>query len=327
MMASRHTRILRTIPCLIVVCLLALPAQAKYSGGTGEPNDPYQIATAADLVALGETPEDYDKHFILTGDIDLDPNLPGRKVFDKAVIAPDTNAVEDYFQGIPFTGVFDGNRHTISHLTIKGASYLGLFGQLGWWDTPVGEVKNLGVVDVNIAGLGSWIGGLVGLNRRGSATRCYSTGAVSGSEYVGGLVGCNGSWGTQDGAVTQCYSTGTASSRGEAAGGLIGQNWANVKQCYSTAAVSGGEAGGLVGCNWDGTVDECYSTGAVSGTNEWSEVGGLVGWNDAPVTRCFWDTQTSRQATSRDVGTGKTTAEMQTTTTFLVPLTSLCIDR
>ena len=46
-------------------------ATAKYSGGTGEPNDPYQIATAADLIALGETPEDYDKHFILTADIDL----------------------------------------------------------------------------------------------------------------------------------------------------------------------------------------------------------------------------------------------------------------
>ncbi|MFZ2146933.1 MAG: hypothetical protein WAV28_06910, partial [Sedimentisphaerales bacterium] len=58
-----------------------------------------------------------DKHFILTADIDLDPNLPGGKVFDKAVIGS-------------FTGVFDGNGHTISHLTIKGESDLGLFRQL-----------------------------------------------------------------------------------------------------------------------------------------------------------------------------------------------------
>jgi len=49
----------------------------KYSGGSGTPDDPYQIATAAYLIALGDTPEDYDKHFILTADIDLDPNLPG----------------------------------------------------------------------------------------------------------------------------------------------------------------------------------------------------------------------------------------------------------
>jgi len=100
-------------------------ATAKYSGGTGEPNDPYQIATAADLIALGETPEDYDKHFILTADIDLDPNLPGRKVFDRAVIAPDMNPKGDYFEfeGTPFTGFFDGQGHTISHLTIKGDGY------------------------------------------------------------------------------------------------------------------------------------------------------------------------------------------------------------
>jgi len=66
-------------------------AQRKYSGGTGEPNDPYQIATAADLFLLGDSPGDYGKHFILTADIDLNPNLPGGKVFDKAVIAPDTD--------------------------------------------------------------------------------------------------------------------------------------------------------------------------------------------------------------------------------------------
>jgi hypothetical protein len=47
-------------------------AHAQYSGGSGTADDPYQIATAADLIALGETPDDYDEHFILTADIDLD---------------------------------------------------------------------------------------------------------------------------------------------------------------------------------------------------------------------------------------------------------------
>ena len=51
-------------------------AEAKYGGGTGEPNDPYQIATAEDLIVLGETPEDYDKHFILTADM-WDPMIIG----------------------------------------------------------------------------------------------------------------------------------------------------------------------------------------------------------------------------------------------------------
>ena len=101
---------------------LLVPISTKYSGGTGEPNDPYQIATAEDLMLLGENPEDYDKHFVMIADIDLDPNLQDRKVFDRAVIASYGNT--------PFTGVFDGNKHTISHLTINGENSLGLFGEL-----------------------------------------------------------------------------------------------------------------------------------------------------------------------------------------------------
>ena len=253
----------------------------KYSGGTGEANDPYQIATAADLIALDETPADYDKHFVLTADIDLDPNLPGRKVFDKAVIAPDTNLAKESFQGTPFTGVFDGNGHTVSHLTISGWDYLGLFGWLNWQ----AGVKNLGVVDVDITGSGSSIGGLVGCNEC-RVTQCYSTGIVSGGWFIGGLVG-----------GSDCYD-------------------AAVTQCYSTAAVSGQSyVGGLVGYDEYGTVTQCYSTGAVRGTGQ--SVGGLVGGDDyGTVTACFWDAQTSGQAKSAG-GTGKTTAEMQTAKTFL----------
>ena len=86
------------------VLLLAIvsTATAKYSGGSGTAQDPYQIATAADLISLGETPADYDKHFLLTADIDLDPNLPGRKVFDKAVIAPDMDARKAGLSGYSF---------------------------------------------------------------------------------------------------------------------------------------------------------------------------------------------------------------------------------
>ena len=159
MATARISRAWGTIFLTITIFSLSLPAYAQYSGGTGEPNDPYQIATADDLMLLGETPEDYDKHFLLTADIDLYPNLPGRKVFDKAVIAPNTNDSESWFQGTPFTGVFEGNGYKIWHLTIKGGGWLGLFGQLGDWRSG-GEVKNLGVVDVNITGSGDFVGGL-----------------------------------------------------------------------------------------------------------------------------------------------------------------------
>jgi hypothetical protein len=323
------------------VFLLAIvsTAPAKYSGGTGEPNDPYRIATAADLIALGETADDYDKHFILTADIDLDPDLPGRKVFDRAVIAPDTDAARYDFQGTDFTGVFDGNGHTISHLTIKGKDYLGLLGGLG----SHGAIRNLGVVDVNVTGSGS-VGGLVGDND-GTVTQCYSTGAVSGTGYsVGGLVGDNygtvtqcystgavdGWWsvgglvGDNYGTVTQCYSTGAVRGTGDRVGGLVGYNGRTLTQCYSTGAVSGwSQVGGLVGLNgYLGTVLQCYSSSPVDGNDA---VGGLVGSNDdwvsisqrrGVVTTSFWDTQTSSQAKSAG-GTGKTTNQMRMASTFL----------
>jgi hypothetical protein len=289
---------MRTLLLTLTTCLLVLPVQAKYSGGSGTAQDPYQIATAADLIALGEEPNDYDKHFILTADIDLDPNLPGRKVFDKAVIAPDADPANLYFQGTAFTGIFDGHGHTISHLTIIGKDYLGLFGQLP------GEVKNLGVVDVNVAGSGDYVGGLVGCSGKmvggtgasgGSVVRCYSTGAVSGNLSVGGLIGLN-DWRGRS-AVTQCYST-VSVHGGSFVGGMVGTNTADLTHCYSTGVVrgSGESVGGLVG------------RGSIRGRED-SIINGIA-------TACFWDAETSGQAESA-AGRGLPTAQMKDLQTYL----------
>jgi parallel beta-helix repeat protein len=328
---------------------------AKYSGGTGEPNDPYQIATAEDLMLLGDSPEDYDKYFVLTGDIDLDPNLPGRRIFDTAVIV---GSVSD--QGISFTGTFDGNGHEVSRLTIAGSGYLGLFGEL----ESGGKILDVGVNDVNVNGSGTGIGGLVGFIRHGSSViNCHSTGTIIGHYRVGGLVGQN------DGDVLYSYSHGTVSGNStvgglvgnnnygriagsfstsdvsgyEAVGGLAGRNYDSITMSYSSGEVSGIKwVGGLVGANGRGNITASYSTGSVTGTT-WvgglvgstrntgsrvsdcystglvsgsDNVGGLVGRANGNVTSSFWDIETSGQTTS-DGGTGKTTAEMQTATTFL----------
>ncbi len=314
-------------------------AQRRYAGGTGEQGTPYQIATAADLMTLGDTPADYDKHFLLTADIDLDPNLPGGKVFDRAVIAPDaTNAAgtEYSFDGLPFTGVFDGNSQVIRNLTITGGKYLGLFGQVG----AAATVRNLGIVGANmsssgnrVGGLagcnigmvahchvtgairsaGSDIGGLAGINHRGIVTQCYSTGIVSGNSSVGGLVGYNIS-----GSINQCYNASDVDGV-RSVGGLLGYNAlfnSSIHQCYSTGAVHGSTyVGGLVGDNSTGGITHCYSAGAVSGD---SYVGGLVGGCFAGTRTSFWDVNTSGQAISVGGGTGLTTTEMKTASTFRV---------
>ncbi|MHC4325652.1 MAG: hypothetical protein ACYSUX_15400, partial [Planctomycetota bacterium] len=89
----------------LAICLFTPPAEVKYGGGTGEPNDPYQIWTAEQMNAIGAEPNDWGKHFKLMADIDLAQytgeqfNIIGyERIYDQR-----TNDLK------PFKGVFDGN--------------------------------------------------------------------------------------------------------------------------------------------------------------------------------------------------------------------------
>jgi hypothetical protein len=273
-------RITKNSGIILIICLILQSSalSTDFAGGTGEPNDPYQIATANDLMLLGESPEYYDKHFILINDIDLDPNLPGRKILKKAVIASETyDPSRGGFNGTSFIGFFDGNGHTISHLTITGDGYLGLFRQLG----TGAKISNLGLVAVDIDGSDHCLGGLVAENDHGSIVSCYSTGKVSGNYKVGGLVGAN------TGSITSSYSTCVVKGS-DHVGGLVGENDGNIASSYSTGPVSG---------NWN--------TGGLAGDD-------LFGH----TISSFWDVDTSGQTTSAG-GTGLTTSEMQNISTFL----------
>ena len=284
---------------VIIIYLVLSPISfgGTYSGGTGEPNNPYQIADANDLLALGATTADYGKSFILTADIDLDPNLLDGQVFTTAVIAIDTNST-DYlheFQGTAFKGTFDGGGHKITHLTISGGGNerLGLFGYIG----SGGSVKNVDIENCVVSG-SYYVGGLVGENYDGSINSCHSTGTVDGNESVGGLVGWN------LGSISNCYSTGTVSGFYNV-GGLAGSHWfSNISNCYSTGAVSGGpdseNVGGLTGGNCGGIISNCHSTGAVSGS---LAVGGLVGGNDGfSISNCYSTGAVSGYSDSQFVG-------------------------
>ncbi len=285
---------MRALFLTLATYLLVLPAQAKYSGGSGTAQDPYQIATAADLIAFGETSEDYDNHFILTADIDLDPKLPGRKVFDKAIIAPKVG--DDYLNplGTDFTGNFDGQGHTIKNLTISGgkSGYLGLFGLV----RNGGRIRNVGLENADVRGANG-SGGLaclVAANYEGIIDSCYTIGRVSGgegSETIGGLVGHN------QGTITYCYALGNVSvgKNSKFIGGLVGWSGSPVTQCYASVTISGWEmstrVGGLVGCD----VNREY---------------------DNHLNDCFWNVETSGLSAS-DGGIGLTTAQMQNPNTFM----------
>jgi hypothetical protein len=205
-----------------------------------------------------------------------------------------------------FTGMFDGHGHKIRGLFINrpDEGYLGVFGEV----SSAAVIEDVSAVDADVTG--SWfVGGLIGINGPDcTVSDCYSTGSVTGRNNVGGLMGGN------QGTVSKSYSTGSVTG-GEYVGGLMGVNEHAVSNCYSTVSVTGNwSVGGLVGTNtYLGTVSNSYSIGSVTGGDD---VGGLVGRNEGgTVSGSFWDIETGGQATSAG-GTGKATAEMQDVNTF-----------
>ncbi len=262
---------MRTALVTLTICLFVLPVQAKYSGGTGEPNDPYQIATAADLIALGQTPTDYDRHFILIADIDL-------STFDGGEGRPALPTVGT--SDSRFVGVFDGAGHTISHFSRVFVRLedngVGLFGCVG----RGGCIRALSVADAHVTAEGIAVGGLAGRNE-GTIVNCHVYGGIAGDSEVGGLVGRN------TGLIRACSSTATVSAGAFQAGGLVGWNEGAIIDSHATGDVSGDIwVGGLVGENRaESTAVDCYATGTV--VAEQCFAGGLAGSNSGTISSCY----------------------------------------
>jgi hypothetical protein len=140
---------------------------------------------------------------------------------------------------------------------------------------------------------------------------------VTGDHYVGGIVGLGNSKSIVSGSYSNSTVTGTNTGSYHAfVGGVIGAitDSSEVINSYSSGSVSGNElVGGFIGYIIESTVDKCYSSSAVSGN---FDVGGLIGGNESGVvSNSYWDKETSGLETS-DGGTGKTTSEMKTMSTF-----------
>ncbi|MHC4313323.1 MAG: GLUG motif-containing protein [Planctomycetota bacterium] len=283
MSGTRILSLLGKITVLLVICCCCLPAQAKYGGGTGGPNDPYLIYTAGQMNEIGLSVNwgDLDKYFKLMVDIDLG-GFTGTSFNIIGYFAGENSR-----DNKPFTGVFDGNGHTIANFTYNSNDRrsIGLFGYVSGENA---EIKNLGLIDPNVdAGTGDYVGSLVGSLREGAVTGCYvQGGSVKGDNYVGGLVGTNSYHGLIiNGTITNCYSTAGVSGN-LYVGGLVGLNHeSTITNCCSTASVAANRyVGGLVGRNCRGTITNCYSTAPVAAD---SYVGGLVGYNEGTITDCY----------------------------------------
>ena len=107
-----------------------------------------------------------------------------------------------------------------------------------------------------------------------------SAAGINGYSYVGGVAGQN------FGTIENCYNTGAVTGTGGSVGGVAGSNGGTIQNCHNTGAVSGNDrVGGVAGQN-SGTIENCYNTGAVSGNG--SNVGGVAGFNNSgTIENCY----------------------------------------
>ncbi len=219
-------------------------------------------------------------HAILMDNIDLDPTLEGREIYYKAPIAPDTGIATSSYEGLAYSGNFDGNNCTISNLTITGNHYCGLFGKIDG-----GEVSNLTISNSNVTSSGRDSSLLAGVNA-GQIINCTSNGVLYGnSSNVGGNICLGGLVGSNLGSITESSSEIDLSVRNTSncIGGLAGYSSGNIQNCNSSGTIDGvtSQVGGLVGRADIGMIKGCVSLcEIISGSGE---AGGLVGWNRGQI--------------------------------------------
>jgi len=192
-----------------------------------------------------------------------------------------------------YKGTFDGGGHTITGLTFTtNDENAGLFG----WLNRAGTVKNVVMEGVQITSnqiYGGSIGGVVGYSW-GTIENCSVSGSVSGTVYVGGVVGAQIS-----GSITGCSSSATVKGTVDV-GGVAGQtnSSATLTACYATGNVTieinpakNIAGGSLVGMNAGSSLLACYATGNVTSTGSSTckvHIGGFLGNNYTTVTAGYW---------------------------------------
>ena len=256
-------------------------AAAKDLGYTIESDGSYTVTSADGLMNIAELVNGGKSDINITLDTDID--LSGK---DWTPIGTDYDN--------SYKGTFDGGGHTITGLTFTtNDEYAGLFG----WLNRAGTVKNVVMEGVQITSnqiYGGSIGGVVG-SSWGTIENCSVSGSISGTVYVGGVVGVQ-----IGGSITGCSSSATVKGMVDV-GGVAGQtnSSATLTACYATGNVTLEIApkkniagGGLVGMNAGSRgLLACYATGNVTSTGSSTgqvHIGGFLGNNYTTVTAGYW---------------------------------------
>lgn len=262
----------------------------EYDGGEGTEENPYQIATAAQLALMANEANNgiYNNqvtYFTLKSNIDL----MGEKW------TPIGNASN------PFTGIFKGVGHTILNLKVTDNQYAGLFGKCDKQARIIDlKIRNASVKSKTLDKYTAGASGIVAAycTEKSSIIKCSVEGSSVGNCYVGGIAGY-----IESGTISEC--TAEVSCQAESGsdtwcGGIAGYSSANVENCTVMGDIKGTmDVGGFVGamaggmikmsipwdprCSWADVTLYAVCDPAASGQEY--NVGGLVGkcCGDTPV--------------------------------------------
>ncbi len=303
---------------------VCIPVPETFAGGSGTQADPWLISTPGQLSRLNDFrgAVNSDKYFKMLNDIDMtDYFLQGNAGYNYGYYwTPIGSAASGDNK---FYGKLDGNHCTISglkanHLNHTGyESNIGLFGYTGQGF----ELKNL---NLNIDLVAGWnqVGGLVGANF-GTVDNCHVR--TNGEAEIIGLFGvyCGGLIGINYGTITKCSFRGNVHGT-QKVGGLVGAG-VNIYDSFVTGKVTGyeivGGFAGVAGTFSGGQIKNCYASVIMEyGGNSSAIVGGFAAQiNTVTLTSCYWNRQLANLITSAGLSSsyGKTTAEMQTTSTYV----------
>ncbi len=263
--------------------------------GSGSKDDPYQIATVANLFWLSRnsymSPDTYS---VLTSDLDISicKDWQNGKGFEPI------GTLEH-----PYGGTFDGQGFSISGLYIDDdeAVNAGLFGY-----AKDAEITDLNIFDATVRGKEN-CGGLVGYCYNCSIDNVYVDAQVYADINAGGLVG------SANYATIQRSSSEKTVSGNENLGGILGKGTdCTVANCFTTAKMNGYDSiGGIIGSSIFSTVSYCYAAGGITAN---TTQGGIVGASqDSTVVSSFFD---KTQARENGYGTGVTAQALYTRATF-----------
>lgn len=257
----------------MVFSLMPAALAADTLSGSGTEDDPYLLATAADLKAFRDMANAEASSTLcatLTADIDLG--------------GEDWKPFEGPTLGGAYAGTFDGANHTIKGLSVNLTSSKGA----GLFGTVCGAtIKNL-KVEGNVSASNSvFVGGIVGRTQT-SATidSCSFAGTVTSTKKNGaaGTAGIVGRVSAGTVTITNCANTAAINGTSAIAAGILGYGGSNkvtIENCYNTGAISGqyyasGICGSSTNKNKESSIRNCYNSGTITATNDGSYYAGIT---------------------------------------------------